>query len=84
MSIDISCETGTRIKSIKCGSKGQNYGFSTNNNLDINGWDIDLAFWFPDRAITALNSNIWEHGLSVDFVRGGVLTYIPNKNYINP
>ena len=83
LSINISCEDGTRVKSIKCGNVSQDSGFNSSNELITWGWDQTLTFHFPDNSVTVNNHDVWENGLSIDFTQSGVLTYIPNKTYVN-
>ena len=83
--VEISGVAGTTIKSIKVqGSDVPGRTDSSINVVSCCGWDYGDGTnpLYVNNHQQEWISEAWS-GISVDFVQGGVLTYIPNKTYVN-
>lgn len=81
LSIELIPDDGTIIKRISCGSAAT-VGADGVNVISCSLWDSDTSYYYINGNRITFNNFLWS-GISVDFIQGGVLMYIPNTNTLN-
>ena len=90
LSIEISGIAGTSIKTIDIGGDYvDSYPGKANGSKNL----VSCSWWDDMGSLVQVNDSsgtlpivgrVWENGISVNITENGTLTYIPNKNTLNP
>ena len=81
LSIELIPDDRTIIKTISCRNNAT-VGVDGVNVISCSQWDDNASRYYINGNLITYNSDLWS-GISVDFIQGGVLMYIPNTNTLN-